>query len=286
MIKLEFINNNLFGEIRAEVGHMSLGIEFPYELPLSFQVISNVSGDIRWSNDMYPGCWSTYGEPNDCTSYIKDKNGIIISKCEYNPSQHGDESHQLFMAWSLNNRGSKGIAIGTHDGVTGEWVSPLIDGLIEANLVEASDMQYNKLLNNYKEIKNCKTLQFLVTPDGSNCEFFEGEDGYTNSVFKSHTLNYTQNIKTINKSSISLNDLIIKCGLEKDLKWLHLDVEGLDSDLILSLDENKVKMPEFIIYESLNLSDEKKRKTISFLENKGYMCKESGWNTIAYKNKK
>ena len=227
MIKLEFIkpnNNSIFGQIRAEIEYIIFDMKFPYELPLSFQVISNVSGEIRWESEMYPGCWSVYGEPNDCTSYIKDKNNVIISKLEYQPLLHGDESHKLFMIWSLNNRGSKGISIGTHDGVTGEWVSPLMCGLIEAHLVEASDMQYSKLVENYKGIENCKTHQYLVTPDGSDCEFFEGEDGYTNSVFKSHILNYTQNIKTINKSSISLNDLIIECGLKDDLKWLHLDV--------------------------------------------------------------
>lgn len=283
MINLEFIKNSLYGEVKATVDYIDMGIEFPYELPLSFQIISNINGEVKWHSDMYQGCWSTYCEPNDCTAYIKDKNGIIINKLEYNPLQHGDYSHKLFMAWSLKNKGAKGIAIGTHDGLTGEWVSPVISGLVEAYLVEASDMQYSKLENNYKNSKNCKTLKYLVTADGKDYEFFEGGEGYTNSVFKTHILNYTQNINILNKSSISLNDLIIECGLEENLKWLHLDVEGLDSDLILSLDDNKIKMPEFIIYESLNLSDDKKVKTITFLENKGYSCKESGWNTVAYK---
>ena len=66
-------------------------------------------------------------------------------------------------------------------------------------------------------------------------------------------------------NSISLNDLIISNGLEKNCKWLHLDVEGIDSDLILSLDENKINLPEVILYESLNMSDSTKLVTKSFL---------------------
>jgi hypothetical protein len=72
-------------------------------------------------------------------------------------------------------------------------------------------------------------------------------------------------------------------GLSDEIKWLHLDVEGIDADLVMSLDETRVKLPEFIIYESLNLSPEKKEKVYRWLSEKGYSYKESGWNTIAHK---
>ena len=85
------------------------------------------------------------------------------------------------------------------------------------------------------------------------------------------------------KKSTSLNDLIVECGLKNDLKWLHLDVEGLDSSLIMSLDKELVNLPEIIIYESLNLSSEEKKQTVDWLERNGYSCKECGWNTIAHK---
>ena len=55
--------------------------------------------------------------------------------------------------------------------------------------------------------------------------------------------------------------------------------------MILSLDDTKVKLPEIIIYESLNLSDDRKKNVIKWLESKKYQCEESGWNTIATLNK-
>ena len=78
--------------------------------------------------------------------------------------------------------------------------------------------------------------------------------------------------------------LFFRClGLADSLGWLHLDVEGIDSDLVLSLDPNRIKLPDFIIYESLNLNNEKKQEVYNWLNNNGYLFKEAGWNTIAHR---
>lgn len=301
MIKLEFTqpatydrydfdtlytsNKNPFGNIRAEIGFMELGIKFPYELPLLFQVISNISENIVYESEMYPGYWASCGLPDDTTAYIKDNNGTVVAKWKYNPLLHGDICAKLFMCWCLNNKGAKGISIGTHNGSSGEWVSPLSDGLIQAYLIEASDDQYKELEKNYKGYSNCKTIQRLITTDGKDCEFFESDDGVSNSVFRYHVETHKKgDLKATYKKSTSLNDLIIECGLKNDIKWLHLDVEGLDSKLIMSLNKKIVNLPEIIIYESLNLSTDEKKETIDWLEKNGYSCKECGWNTIAHMN--
>ena len=54
--------------------------------------------------------------------------------------------HQYFEIWALNNRGSNGIAIGTHNGMTGEWVGPVNKGLLKSTLVEASDTQFQRFI--------------------------------------------------------------------------------------------------------------------------------------------
>ena len=281
MIKLDFIqpsDENCFGLIKVEI--------YDEKSSFIFQVINSISNDIVWESELNSGCWSTYCEPCNTYAIIKDKySGHIVKKWTWDTFLHGDESHKQFINWALINKESIGIAIGTHDGTTGEWVYPLKCGLIDAYLVEASDLQYNKLVNNYSNIKD-RLIKRLITTDGGDCEFFEGGSGFTNSILKNHTISYCgeENTKSKLFNSTSLNDLIIELGLEKDLKWLHLDVEGLDSDLILSLDDSKVILPEFIIYESLNLSEEQKIKTIDWLSTKGYMCVESGWNTIARKS--
>ena len=162
-------------------------------------------------------------------------------------------------------------------------MEPLVQGLVEAFLVEASVPQYKDLVRNYKNVNGCFPILSLVTKDGEDCEFFESPEGFTNSVIMEHTQNYSKEVTRTFKKSKSLNDLICEVGLSKELKWLHLDVEGIDGDLVMSLDDSRITLPEFIIYESLNLSEGKKKEVCSWLSEKGYFYKESGWNTIAYK---
>lgn len=268
-----------FGNIRFEVG---FGNDDSIKFPLTFQVISVIDNKVIWeTKDMRQGCWSSLGEPCNRFAVVKNADDEIIKKWTWDQEKHGDYIHREFYKWCKLNKGAAGIAIGTHDGTTGEWVAPLREGLITGYLVEASDKQYDALVNNYKS----NTIQAVVTTDGADVVFFEGPEGYTNSVNKEHVSKYceNENIVAVNKKSISLNDLIIKCGLEKDLKWLHLDVEGIDTDLIMSLDDARVTLPEIIIYETLNTSDNDKKKTVEWLNKKGYDCVESGWNTIATK---
>jgi len=275
-------NENPFGKIVVTIDHYDRSL---FQEPFTFQVINDVDKNIRWQlNDMKEGWWGTFVEPCNTEAIVKDSNGKILYNWKWETDKHGDISHKVFLEWCKANKGAKGIAIGTHDGTTGEWVVPVFENLIEANLVEASDKQYNNLFLNYKNIAN--TIQSLITSDGSEIEFFEGDDTFTNSVSKEHTLKFNNEVRSVLKKSISINDLIIKCGLQNDLKWLHIDVEGIDDELILSLDDTKVKLPEIIIYESLNLTEERQKKVIEWLKSKNYTCEESGWNTIATLNKK
>ena len=276
-------DENPFGKIIAEIDNYNREL---FQPPFTFQVINDIDGQIKWEyTDLLDGYWVVYVEPCNSEAILKDSRGFIASSWKWDTNKHGDESHKVFLEWCQKNKGSKGIAIGTHNGTTGEWVVPVFDNLTEAYLVEASDKQYNELVINYNNLSNAHTIQSLITSDGSEIEFYEGDDGFTNSISKDHVLNYNSEVRAVLKKSVSLNDLIIQCGLQNDLGWLHLDVEGIDDELILSLDDTKVKLPEIIIYESLNLSDERKEKVINFLQSKNYQCEESGWNTIATLNK-
>lgn len=281
-MKLNFIypsQENPFGKIEAIIEN---GDVYKYQGPFVFQVINTIDGVIKWQSvNMLDGWWSTFLEPCNSIAIIKNSQEQVIKNFTWNTEQHGDLAHKYFLNWCEKNKGAKGIAIGTHDGTTGEWVVPLNDDLIEAYLVEASEKQYGNLVSNYKNKSNAHTIMNLVTKDGKDIEFFESDDGFTNSTSKEHILKFNHEVRSVFKKSISINDLIISCGLKDDIKWLHLDVEGIDDELILSLDDTKVKLPDIIIYESLNLTEERKKNVIEFLESKGYSCTESGWNTIA-----
>ena len=287
MIEFEYIKptiENPHGRIVVNVNEPILGVRFPYKLPLTLRVKSQVSNKVAWSCELGLNHWASYTEPVNHNFEVVDSSGYVISTWSWDTIQHGDELHRTFYSWCLQNKGSHGIAIGTHNGETGEWVVPIREGLVNGILVEASEKQYNELVKNYDGYENIKTLKKLVTVDGNEYEFYEREGGFTNSILEEHGNDYGSLINTVKMNSISLNDLIISNGLEKNCKWLHLDVEGIDSDLILSLDENKINLPEVILYESLNMSDSTKLVTKSFLESKGYTVQElNNWNSLAMK---
>lgn len=73
-------------------------------------------------------------------------------------------------------------------------------------------------------------------------------------------------------NSISINDLILN-NFPSGIDWLHLDVEGLDSKLIRAIDESKISLPNFIIFEDYNLSPEEKEEIYSYLKDRGYSIK-------------
>ena len=273
------VNGGLF----IEVEHVPFGVDFPWSLPLTFKVLNTDTKKVIWETQMYPGSWSTFPWGFESSVVVTDADNNIVFNWIWNPLIDGDEIHKFFLSWSIANKRAKGIAIGTHDGSSGEWTTSIRKGYLEGYLVEASVPQYLKLVDNYKNVENAHPLLMLVTPDGGQVEFFQGGEGHTNSVLKEHTNNYNDNVNSVLLNSTSLNDLIINLGLSNDIKWLHLDVEGLDADLIMSLDDSKVKLPDVIIYESINLSQDKLEETNQWFIKKGYNFKTSGWNTIAYR---
>lgn len=277
MIRIFSIDNKL----RAEVDS-----EYPFETPLKFEVINGYTNEIIWQDELYNSCWSEYLYPdtNNPIAKLISKSGKTLIEYKWNTMIDGDDISRSFLIWARNNVGSKGIAIGTHDGLSGEWVEPVREGSLEAYLVEASVNQYKSLVENYRDIQNAYPLMFLVTKDGGLHEFYEGENGYTNSIVESITKTYQSKVTSKKIPSISINNLIINLNLERNLDWLHLDVEGIDADLIMSLDENVINLPKVIIYEVVNLSEQKKLDCINWLTSRGYkITGPIGFNIMAYK---
>jgi len=64
---------------------------------------------------------------------------------------------------------------------------------------------------------------------------------------------------------LKFNDLV-----SEDMNWLHLDVEGIDDQLLMSLDKNKFKNLDIIIFEYNNLSTERRENIDTFMKSKGY----------------
>jgi hypothetical protein len=66
---------------------------------------------------------------------------------------------------------------------------------------------------------------------------------------------------------------------EKEYDWLHLDVEGIDGDLILCLEQR----PNVIVYESMNLPQEMINKLTEWFSVNEYITITDNGNTIAKK---
>jgi hypothetical protein len=283
MIDLIYTNpcfQHPLGKIECIIPHDLLNVNFP----VTFKVFNRVNGEVRWgSNELFPGFYAFCVEPDNSYVEIFDSKGNVVSRWEWDLFLHGDECHVDFMEWALKNKGANGICVGTHDGTTGEWVEPLRAGLVEAYLVEASVPQYKKLVDNYRGVSGFYPILSLITTNGEECIFFEGGPGERNSILSEYP--GVNSVPTLKKSK-SLTDLICEVGLSRTLDWLHLDVEGIDVDLILSLDEDKINLPEIIIFESVGISEEKKKKALDWFTKKGYSYKDCNWNTIAIRKNK
>ena len=171
----------------------------------------------------------------------------------------------------------KGIAIGTHDGLFGEWVPCVLEGITEAILVEASKPQFDNLKENFEKFYDVSLVNSLITTDGKPVEFFEGGKGYTNSVVERVIRGWEkEEINSSIKESISINTLI-----ETKVDWLHLDVEGYDIKLLMGTDPEK--LPNLIIFEYENSKEDENSQIKQYLTNLGYELDYSKVSCLALK---
>jgi FkbM family methyltransferase len=211
---------------------------------------------------------------------ITDSNGRIVYVKTWDVMEHGNHFYKSLWMYNkgLLSKGifPKGLVIGTHDGEFGEWVPIVQKRECSVVLIEASDKQYEKLKNNYKNNTLVKPIQSLITPNGGEVEFFEGGAGYTNTIVENVIRHWeTEEIKSTKRDSISITDLILtECYGHID--WLHLDVEGLDAQLIMGIDESKITLPNFIIFEDYNLPQDKKDEIYGWLHHRGYQTYSEG----------
>jgi hypothetical protein len=252
-------------DIRVETKQVSI----LHNLPLTLNIKSHVSKAIIWSCKLEDYSWATYANDSIFDIEIKDSKDNTLIYREWDVINDGSYLDKALYLYCLGLDNSKGLAIGTHDGEFGEWVGPVLDNLTKATLVEASTTQFNSLSENYKNFSNANLIQDLITTDGSKIEFFEGGKGYTNSVKENVIRNWeVEEINSSLKESTSINDLLQQISPNKKLDWLHLDIEGYDAEILTSI--NLELLPNFIIFEHNNLSNEEKSNIENYLTYLGY----------------
>ena len=271
--------------IKVNVGHIS---KYNPNLPLRLKIKKHVSGEEQWATNLNDNWYATYPNTEMFDVEIYDSKDRLVYCKRWDVMEHGNHFYKSL--WMYNKRVlsqgklPKGLVIGTQDGEFGEWVPIVEKRECSVVLVEASDKQFQKLKHNYRNNSLVKPIQNLITPNGGEVEFFEGGAGYTNTVVENVIRHWEkEEIKSTTRPSISITDLILtEC--DGSIDWLHLDVEGLDAQLIMGIDETKVSLPNFIIFEDYNLSQDKKDEIYGWLHNKEYTTYSEGGICEAVKN--
>jgi hypothetical protein len=273
MINIDFSNK----KIRVETKKVST----IFKTPLKLSVQSHVTKKEIWSSELNDGWWAEFpnNEMNDVV--ITDNDGKVIANRNWDVIQDGDLLYKSLYFYCLNifnsGRMPKGIAIGTHDGLFGEWVPCVLEGITEAILVEASKPQFDNLKENFEKFYDVSLVNSLITTDGKPVEFFEGGKGYTNSVVERVIRGWEkEEINSSIKESISINTLI-----ETKVDWLHLDVEGYDIKLLMGTDPEK--LPNLIIFEYENSKEDENSQIKQYLTNLGYELDYSKVSCLALK---
>lgn len=257
--------------IRIETKNLK-GLFREEQLPLTVEIKKTISKDIVWVTKLDSFMWATYPENEINDVIIRDNLGNFVYQYYWDIMKHGSIFYKSLWLYckSLINQGIKprGLVIGTHDGEFGEWVPLVRDYMSDVVLVEGSETQYNRLIKNYGDRNGVEMIFDLITPDGSDVEFFEGGKGYTNTIVE-RVIRYweREEVNSTYRTSKSINNLIIEKSLQ-DMDWLHLDVEGLDAKILFAMEPEF--LPKFIIFEDFNLDTGEKEELSNYLMEKNY----------------
>jgi hypothetical protein len=82
-------------------------------------------------------------------------------------------------------------------------------------------------------------------------------------------------------NTISINNVIEKCSQEGVVKWIHLDLEGYDGDIVYAID--KKFLPDILVFESCHMEKDYLQNLTEYLINKNYEVTTTFWNTTCIK---
>jgi hypothetical protein len=255
----------------------------PSDLPLTARFKKSITGEEVWSSPLSPGTWVSWGgaeTPYDVV--LTTPSGKTVFEHKYSVPQHGDSIEKLMWHFlrSLNHK-PKGLVIGCHDGTFGHWTYPVILGMTDAVLVDGSKAQCEVVVRNYGHLPFVKFIHDIITTDGEEVEWFEGGEGFTDTIYKPviNIFLTDDKIKQTHRTSTAINDLIEK-EFNGKLDWLHLDVEGIDGDLILALKTE----PTLIIFEVMHIKQPQYYEILDWAQEHEYRLFNDGGNAVMIKN--
>lgn len=285
-INMKIKYTKLQNEIKIETGDLRDNFN-EYQLPLRLEIIKSINKSLVWTCNLNSNNWATYRKLNWEDIIIKDSNGDVVWSLEYEPSLESPLQHLIRM-WCLGfPKKPNGLIIGTNDGLDGEWVYSITSNSSNAILVEASERVFNKLKQNYSTYDNVLPINTLVSVNGEDINFYEAENderGILSSVISNHHDKFDKagwkmgDIKSTLKKSIKLIDMLNKYKPD----WIHIDTEGLDVDLLLSVIESPL-LPRLISFEYVHADTNKLDVLIDALKKLNFTFEKDKENILAFK---
>lgn len=252
-------------------------------IPLKIELKNIITDEVHYTCNLSSNMWASWKGAELITDVLVYTNdGNLLQELKWDVWVHGDTIEKTLWYYLLNRKNlripSNGLVIGTHDGRNGHWIYPIKENLSRATLVDGSEKQFIKLKENYSLFTNVEMINKIVTPNGGMVTWYQGGEGYTDTVVPDliHSWLEESKITRVTSDSISMSEMME----DKDFDWLHLDVEGIDDELIKSLK----KLPNIIIYESMNLDEGRIQNLQQWFSENSYKTLEDNGNTIAIKN--
>ena len=253
------------------------------QFPMLVQFKEVVTGKVAWSSPITPGSWVSWsGGEVQHEVVIVDCSGEPVYAKKFDVETQGDlieKSLYYFLRKLGEKKRPRGLVIGPHDGTFGHWVFPIKDGLSDVVFVDGSEKQLEVLKENYKDVANSKFINEIVTPDGAEVEWFVGGEGFTDTVDKRVIAEFVkeEDIVQTHRTSVAINDLIEREGADFD--WIHLDVEGIDADLIMAMNHK----PKVIIFEAMHMDQQQFAGVLDWFQDNNYRLYNDFSNAIAIK---
>lgn len=240
-----------------------------FDLPLNVKFLNYYTNEILWETNLGSNMWAKFNIVIGSKIEITTKNGKTIKEVGYNKLKYSNIIDDVFTTTILSKNLKNGVVIGAGSGSYGEWIYLIKNEKTSAILIEPDEKEFKKLLQYYSQYENVELLNICVDIEDGEKEFWLAPEGNVNSLKKENCLKYDiKENDLINKKIkvYSLNNLL----KNKNIDWIRLDVEGIDSELILSLDDEILNKLKYIQYEHINITEDEKINTNLYLESKGF----------------
>ena len=154
----------------------------------------------------------------------------------------------------------------------------------EIFLVEANPKNISNLEASYKNFSNVKIFNIGISvKNEEKLEFFYTEDDaphYQVCTTKiDHLKKHYPNsiISKFHISAFSINDFFKKKIKKNEIDFLSIDLEGIDYDVLMSIDLNQFNIKNISI-EYIHLTSDEKNQLINHLNNYGYSYCGNGYD--------